>query len=163
MKLKPFGESTKEAKWPGASLHELVGKLGDLVTEESTRVDLLKDTSALTVRLNLVEEARVLLEVIDNGDVEIMREELARLKTRRSSTKLRQCCAMEAAELSARGLAVYFTRERSHVRWDTVKEGRTGSFRLTRADPNGGADVVTYIEPEVPLIAVLKSDELPNG
>lgn len=78
MKMKPFGG--RETTWHEPSLSELVGYVETLISNEDERTENRKRGSPLDLRVELVHKAYELLQVVDNGDVRIIRQSFAELK-----------------------------------------------------------------------------------
>jgi hypothetical protein len=79
MSLREFGEE-KAATFARPSLSDCNGYLGELIGIEGERP--MARNGVLQLRLDLVEEARQLLEVAENGSPKIMREVMDRLQRR---------------------------------------------------------------------------------
>jgi len=78
VKLKTFGEI--ETTWSEQSLSDLIGHIDTLIRNEDERTEGRKPNGILDVRLEIVEEAYGLLQIVDNGDHRIMRETLRRIR-----------------------------------------------------------------------------------
>lgn len=78
MKLKPFGEI--KTSWSEPSLSHVVGYVETLIHNEDERTENRKWKGILDVRLELMEEAYALLQVVDNDDHKLMRDTLRKIK-----------------------------------------------------------------------------------
>lgn len=77
MRLKEFGED-KSATFPHVSLSDCNGYLTELIGIEEDRP--MARNGVLQLRLDLVDEARQLLEIAENADPKIMRESLKKIQ-----------------------------------------------------------------------------------
>ncbi len=77
MILREFGED-KSGTFQQMSLADCNGFLGELIEIESEKP--MASGGRLALRMELVEEARQLLEIAENADAKIMRVVLARIQ-----------------------------------------------------------------------------------